>query len=278
MLTQDDIDHLRGWIGRGETLSGTLSQELVDRFRASFDMPVPEGEALPQLLHFCLAQPVAPTAALAVDGHPEKGGFLPPVPLPRRMWAGGEILFHAPLVVGAPVRRHSEIADVQVKQGRSGTLCFVTVRHRIESGGELAITERQDIVYRAARGGTPAVPDDPQPRPADRRRSVTPSETLLFRYSALTFNAHRIHYDHPYTTGTEGYAGLVVHGPMQATLLCQFAADLASAPLTRFSFRSTAPILGTAPFDLCADLSEGVARLWTARPGGPVAMAAEARW
>lgn len=277
MLTQDDIDHYADWIGRTEEHNGTLSRELVDRFRATFDMPLSDAGDLPMLLHFCLAQPVAPTAELAADGHPHKGGFLPPVPLPRRMWAGGEIILHAPLSVGAPIRRRSHIEDVQIKQGRSGILCFVTVRHHIDCDGELALTERHDIVYRGTEGG-PAKAAASTDRAPTHSRSVTPSEALLFRYSALTFNAHRIHYDHPYTTDSEGYDGLVVHGPMQATLLCQYAADLAGKPPARFSFRSTAPIVGTAPFDLCADFSEGKATLWTARPGAGPAMLAEAEW
>lgn len=278
MLTQDEADHLSGWIGRTEVHTETLEQGLVDRFHATFDRTVPADGALPMLLHLCLAQSVAPTAALAADGHPARGGFLPPVPLPRRMWAGGEFVFHAPLTVGARIRRLSRIEGVTVKQGRSGVLCFVTVGHRIESDGQLAITERQDIVYRPAEGARPPAAVPAGPRVPARRHSVTPSEALLFRYSALTFNAHRIHYDHPYATGAEGYPGLVVHGPLQATLLCQFAADLAGAMPSRFSFRSSAPILGTAPFDLCADLQDGSASLWTQRAGDGPAMIAEATW
>lgn len=281
MLSSDEIAHLSGWIGRSEEHSELLGAELVARFRATFDIETPADGALPMLLHLCLAQPVAPTAALAADGHPAKGGFLPPVPLPTRMWAGGAFTFHAPLRVGAQIRRLSRIEAVTVKQGRSGELCFVTVRHEIESDGQPAITEQQDIVYRAANtgpGAAPAAPVAASGGAAVQRRRITPSEPLLFRYSALTFNAHRIHYDHPYATGTEGYSGLVVHGPIQATLLCQYAADLAGAPPARFSFRSTAPILGTAPFELCADLGAGRARLWTERPGGGAAMLAEAEW
>ena len=290
MLSQDEIAHLSRWVGRGEERSETLSAELVARFRATFDMVEPVDGALPMLLHLCLAQPVAPTAALAADGHPARGGFLPPVPLPRRMWAGGAFTFHAPMTVGARIRRLSRIEAVTVKHGRSGELCFVTVRHEIESDGQPTLTERQDIVYRPAETArlppaSPAAPpaaDSAEAKasfgPALQRRRIIPSEALLFRYSALTFNAHRIHYDHPYATGPEGYSGLVVHGPMQATLLCQYAADLAGAPPARFSFRSTAPILGTEPFDLCADFGEGRAQLWTGRPGSAAARLAEAEW
>ena len=272
-----DIDHLSGWIGRTEEHDDHLDRTLVERFCATFDLASPQDDAAPLLIHFCLAQPVAPTAALDGDGHPHRGGLLPPVPLPRRMWAGGDITFLAPLAAGMAIKRRSRIQDVQIKTGRSGTLCFVTVEHEIEADGTLAITERQDIVYRAAQGGSPA-PRPAEDRPAQERRSVTPSEPLLFRYSALTFNAHRIHYDLPYATGTEGYSGLVVHGPMQATLLCQFATDLAGQAPRRFAFRSTAPILGTASFDLCADLKDTEARLWTARPGNGPAMKADAYW
>lgn len=272
-----DIDHLSGWIGRTEEHDDHLDAGLAARFRATFDLADPQDGTAPLLIHFCLAQPVAPTADLAEDGHPHKGGFLPPVPLPRRMWAGGDITFHTALRVGAPIKRRSQIADVQIKSGRSGTLCFVTVEHQIDADGKLAITERQGIVYREAQSGSPTlrVQED---QPAQQTRHVTPSEPLLFRYSALTFNAHRIHYDERYTTGTEGYSGLVVHGPMQATLLCQFAADLAGTAPRRFAFRSTAPILGTAPFALCADLQDAQATLWTARAGAGPVMTAEAYW
>lgn len=270
-----DIDHLRQWIGREESHSEELTRGRVDQFNATFDREATEEDA-PLLIHLCLALPAAPTTELGPDGHAARGGFLPPVALPRRMWAGGEFIFHGPIRVGETVTRRSVIRDVALKQGRSGALCFVTVDHEITSDGRPALTERHDIVYRDVTA-TPRKTPDAAPQGA-HSRTVTPSAPLLFRYSALTFNGHRIHYDKPYTTGTEGYPGLVVHGPMQATLLCQFAADLQGRAPKVFSFRSLSPLFDDVDFSLNAEEVEAGLRLWTAASGGPVAMEALATW
>ncbi|THD84699.1 protein dehydratase [Aliigemmobacter aestuarii] len=276
---QIDIDHLRQWIGREERATEWLSAGLARQFNATFDREAPcdEGDEAALLVHWCLAQPAAPTASLGPDGHPARGGFLPPVPLPRRMWAGGAFRFHAPIRVGDLVERVSTIRDVTLKQGRTGPLCFVTVDHAISANGQPALTERQDIVYREVTAAARVAPAEPAPE-APHRRRITPSATLLFRYSAMTFNGHRIHYDKPYATDVEGYPGLVVHGPMQATLLCQFAADLRGAMPERFDYRSLSPLFDDADMLCCAtDEGDGL-KLWTARPGGPVAMEAVAEW
>lgn len=274
-----DIDHLRTWIGREETRSEVLTPVLAERFNATFDRtgPTGEGDEAPLLIHLCLCLPAAPTSELGPDGHAEKGGFLPPVPLPRRMWAGGAFAFHAPLRIGAHVTRRSVIRDVTEKTGRTGRLCFVTVEHEIASDGTPALTERHDIVYREAQGAG-APPSAPAAPAGEHSRRIPASPALLFRYSALTFNGHRIHYDAPYSTGTEGYPGLIVHGPMQATLLCQYAADLKGRTPARFEFRSRTPIFDTSVFTLNAAAEGEVVRLWTAAEGGPVAMEAEAVW
>lgn len=276
-----DLDHLREWIGREETRSELLTDALVERFNATFDRqgPLETGAAAPLLIHLCLGQPAVPTAELGPDGHPARGGFLPPVPLPRRMWAGGEVAFHDDIRIGEVVTRRSAIADVTLKEGRTGTLCFVTVNHHVTSGGRDVLTERQDIVYRGADkpGGAPHPAPEPAP-PGDNRREITATPAFLFRYSALTFNGHRIHYDTPYTTGEEGYPGLIIHGPVQATLLAQYAADLRGAPPTRFSFRSLSPIFDTQDFSLNATSDGDDMKLWTAATGGPVAMTARAIW
>ncbi|MFA7432127.1 MAG: MaoC family dehydratase N-terminal domain-containing protein [Gemmobacter sp.] len=273
-----DPDHLRQWIGREETASEQVTPALAARFNATFDRQdeTRPGAAAPLMLHWCLAQPAAPTAGLGADGHPARGGFLPPVPLPRRMWAGGALEFLDDIRIGETVTRRSEIRDVTVKTGRSGTLCFVTVGHSMSSDGRPVLTERQDIVYRAAGG-----PDTPAPVPAPEgaaRRVVTPAPPLLFRYSALTFNAHRIHYDTPYVRGKEGYPGLIVHGPLQASLLALFAASLRGTRPARFSFRSLSPLFDTADFSINATGEQDALRLWTAQTGGPVAMEARAEW
>lgn len=271
-----DIDHLRSWIGREETDSELLTVTKARQFNATLDRAsdtAPGAEA-PLLIHLCLAQPIAPMSALGRDGHPALGGFLPPVPLPRRMWAGGGFTFHAPIRIGATVTRRSTITDVAVKQGRTGPLCFVTVSHEITSDGAPALTERQDIVYREASSAMTPTPSAAPP--GTQNRSLTPTSTLLFRYSALTFNGHRIHYDAPFATGTEGYPGLIVHGPLQATLLCHYAQEIKEMAPKHFRFRSLSPLFDDAVITLNAETSAEGLRLWTARPGGPVAMEATA--
>ncbi|MYZ46326.1 FAS1-like dehydratase domain-containing protein [Propylenella binzhouense] len=275
-----DMDHLKSWVGREDTGSEILSEELARKYHAMLDMPgapPAHGAAAPQLIHFCLAQPAVATAGLGPDGHPARGGFLPPVPLPRRMWAGGALTFHHDLKVGDLVRRVSRVADVSLKEGRTGPLCFVTVAHRIEANGVLAIDERQDIVYRGADSGG-AGKSPPAAESGAFVEPVAVGAPLLFRYSALTFNAHRIHYDRSYATEVEGYPALVVHGPMQAALLRNFATKLRGAPPRRFSFRGLAPLFDTDTVALHARAEGDGLVLWTARDRGPVSMAAEATW
>ena len=209
-----DIDHLKTWIGRTEEATDTLTVRLADAFAATLDRAdtYAEGDEAPLCLHWCLAPPTVPESATGPDGHPARGGFLPPVPLPRRMWAGGKLTFHAPLQVGDTVARRSRIDDVALKTGRSGTLCFVTVMHEIVSPRGTAIEERQDIAYREITPTGPlAAPSEPGPEP-DVAEHFEASPLLLFRYSALTFNGHRIHYDRTYAVEEELYPGLVVHG------------------------------------------------------------------
>ncbi|WP_294607210.1 FAS1-like dehydratase domain-containing protein [uncultured Roseovarius sp.] len=278
-----DITYLQDWIGRVQTDSEVLSPRLVRQFNATFDRTsgTAPGDAAPLLIHLCLAQPIAPMAELGRDGHPELGGFLPPVPLPRRMWAGGAFTFHDPIHIGQEVIRRSTITDVQMKQGRSGALCFVTVRHEVTADGRPVLSERQDIVYRdipTAAADEPAKAGPAPARAGESTRVIVPHPTLLFRYSALTFNGHRIHYDKPFCIETEGYPGLVVHGPMQATMLCQLAADLKGRTPARFTFRSLLPIFDNTNFSLNASPDGDGLKLWTAAAGGPVAMEAQATW
>ncbi len=283
-LSAVDLETFRGWIGREDQSADVVSADLVRKFRATFDaatdgpVDVPQaGGVAPRLIHFCLAQPAVPTSQLGEDGHPQRGGFLPPVPLPRRMWAGGALTFHGDLRVGDDVVRRSRIADVTVKEGRSGVLCFVTVHHIIAVDGAARVEERQDIVYRGADGGAPAK-TPPAAASGKHRRAIDPSPPFLFRYSALTFNGHRIHYDRRYATGVEGYPGLVVHGPLQATLLMNFATAVRGMPPARFSFRSVSPLFDNDPVLLHARADGDGLKLWTARPDGPEAMIADAAW
>lgn len=278
-----DLDHLKQWVGREEVSRARASKGLVDRFNATLNRSqvVIEGDPVPELLHLCIAPTSAMSRELGEDGHPERGGFLPPVPLPRRMWAGGQFEFVAPIRVEEVVTRRSVIRDVKVKDGRSGTLCFVTVDHRIESNDRTAIVERQDIVYRGLDESGAGSQQKPNPAPAPEgswRETIVPTPQLLFRYSALTFNSHRIHYDVPYTRDVEGYPGLVVHGPLQATLLLHFAKQLKGRTPSSFKFRSTSPLFDNTPFTLNAREDEEGLALWTARTEGPIAMEARASW
>ena len=284
MIGKPDLDHLRQWIGRSTEASDIVTAQLVKGLRASLFMAIGDpkpGDAAPFTVHWCLAQPVFPMSELGPDGHPARGGFLPPVPLPRRMWAGGELEFIDPLRVGDQATRTSRIADVTMKTGSTGALCFVSVEHLIGTPRGPAIRERQDIVYRdmsTPPASAPARPATPPPA-ARHRESHMADAVLLFRYSALTFNGHRIHYDRDYVTGVEGYPGLIFHGPMQAALLVEFAAKLhgGKAP-AKFSYRGVQPLFEGSEFSVNANDIEGGAELWTANSAGQPTMKGTATW
>lgn len=277
-----DLTPLRAAIGIETCVRERVDASAVARFRATFDLEstVSDGDAVPPLFHFCLCQPVVSTSQLGEDGHPAGGSIEAPKALPRRMWAAGKVTFHHPIRAGQSATRTTKVTDVVLKEGKSGALCFVTVRHDLMSDGVPAVTERQDIVYRANESSNRGPARVPAQAPeGEDRRDHDITEALLFRYSALTFNAHRIHYDMPYTRDVEGYSGLVVHGPLQATLLCQFATDLGGRAPQSFAFRSQAPIFGAGPLRLHARTRDyGSLDLWTATPDGPVAMHATAHW
>lgn len=280
-MSKVDIDQLRQWIGREERASEMLTEALVSRFEATLGASLAriKGEA-PLAIHWCLTQPAVAADNLGVDGHPARGGFLPPVPLPRRMWAGGQLTFIAPLRIGENITRISRIADVIHKQGRSGELVFVTVEHEIHSGSTLAVRDTQNIVYRAEDTGSAQQPSTAAdtPRIADNCETVEATTTLLFRYSALTFNGHRIHYDLDYARHEEGYAGLVVHGPLQATLLLHLASRMNSNRTPQhFSYRGVAPLTHGGQFSLNAAPVEGGLDLWTAGQDGVTRMTASVK-
>ncbi len=269
---------LQDWIGRTETQTDTLAAAQAARVALTLDHATPpaEGAPLPPLWHWAFFPPRARQSVLGADGHPKLGGFLPPVPLPRRMWAGGRLTFHAPLRIRDAVTRETEIAAVSEKQGKQGGLVFLTLRHRLSTATGLAIDEEQDIVYRGASSTARPAPADGPPPDADWRDTVEPSPTLLFRYSAATFNAHRIHYDLPYATGEEGYPALVVQGPLTATLLADALVRHTGGRLASFAFRGQAPLFADAPFHLCGRRDGDAFRLWAEGPGGYVAMSADA--
>jgi 3-methylfumaryl-CoA hydratase len=280
-----DLDHLRQWIGRSNEASDIVTAQLVRGLRATLFLDIGEprpGDAAPFTVHWCLAQPVLPMSELGPDGHPSRGGFLPPVPLPRRMWAGGELAFLDPLRVGDEVTRSSQISDVTMKTGSTGALCFVSVSHLISTTRGVAIRERQDIVYRALASGpqsnAPAKPVAPPPAAAHRERHMA-DPVLLFRYSALTFNGHRIHYDRDYVTKVEGYPGLVFHGPMQAALLVECAARLhGGAAPKKFSYRGVQPMFDGSEFSINANQTTDGMELWTANSADMPTMKANAEW
>ena len=274
-----DIDHLKTWTGRQEVLEDRLGLAPPAALSATLDRddPAPaDGDTLPPLWHWLYFLPRARQSEIGPDGHPRRGGFLPPVPLPRRMWAGGRLSFLAPLHLGQTVRRVSTIADVSAKSGRSGTLVFVLVRHEVFGPAGLAITEEHDIVYRdpPALDAAPAVPQ-PAPTGEAWRRDLTADDVLLFRYSALTFNGHRIHYDRRYVTTEEGYPGLIVHGPLLATLLLDLFRRHDPRPVKSFNFRALSPVFDTTPFSVCGSPGDDGAQLWVRRADGALCMQAE---
>ena len=279
-----DLKTLQTWVGRSESRSDLVTAAPLAGLAATLDRddpPPAEGTPVPPLWHWLYVLPQAPAHEIGDDGHPRRGGFLPPVPLPRRMWAGGRLVFERPLRVSERVERESTILSVDGKQGRSGTLVFVTVQHRYRAGGDVALTEEHDIVYRDAPqpGAAPAAPP-PAPAPADAafERQVVLDPVLLFRYSALTFNGHRIHYDRPYVTGVEGYPGLVVHGPLIATLLLDLLRrQQPDAAVRRFEFKALRPLFDIHPFSVCGrPEGAGAFALWARDHEGALAMQARA--
>ena len=265
MIDNDQLAHLRSWMGKSETTSDQITPTSVRGMSATLDRddaaPV-AGTTLPLLWHWLYFLPQARQSELGADGHPTRGGFLPPVPLPRRMWAGGRLQWETanPMRVGETVERVSTIRSVTHKAGRSGELLFVLVEHRYSNANGLALTEEHDIVYRAA-----AEPGAPEPSPQTPplagqeswSRRIVPDDVLLFRYSALTFNGHRIHYDRQYVTEVEGYPGLIVHGPLIATLLLDLLRrNMPTAQVRRFSFKAVRPTFDLNAFQVFGKVSD----------------------
>ncbi len=273
---------LQAWIGRSETVHDSLGSTPVAALSAMLDYPTPvagRGDALPPLWHWLYFLPLHRQSDIGPDGHARRGGFLPPVPLPRRMWAGSQMTFQAPLRVGDAVARTSTIDDVTVKHGRSGQLVFVKVRHELRCNGatEPALAEIHDIVYRAAKQPGDAEPP-PQAAPlGEWHKTIVPDDVLLFRYSALTFNGHRIHYDRRYVTEVEGYPGLIVHGPLIATLLLDLLRrEAPHAQLTSFRFKAVRPTFDLHAFSVNGRRDGNTVKLWARDHEGWLTMGASA--
>jgi len=285
-----DLTACKAWIGKTTEEVDIITPRLLAEYRVTFEpfLATIPGVEVPLGFHWCLSPVLAPISELGRDGHPAKGGFLPPIPLPRRMWAGGSIDYSAPLRPNDHVRRRSTIVSIDAKQGRSGPLCFVGVRHDFHTDRGLALSELHNIVYRDEapfiRESGPAAPPDTaasvaaDQAPLESSWTVTPTPTMLFRYSALTFNGHRIHYDQPYARTVEGYDGLVVHGPMQATLMLNLAAASRGAMPRRFTYRGLAPLIAGQPFLVRLQHAADSLRCVTQVADGPINMQGEATW
>lgn len=276
------MDTLQSWVGRQETTTDHITAMPLAALAALLDRepvrPAP-GEPVPLLAHWLYFLPLHRQSALGEDGHAERGGFLPPVDLPRRMWAASRLRFVAPLRVGDTARRISTIGAITRKQGRSGPLVFVRVDHRIVVRERVAIEEEHDIVYRGAPPADGERPARAAPPAAalQWRREVRPDPVLLFRYSALTFNGHRIHYDRSYVTQVEGYPGLVVHGPLLGTLLIDaLCTGVPGVRVARYAFKALRPVFDTAPFRVCGRRDNGRALLWIEDAEGALCMEASA--
>jgi 3-methylfumaryl-CoA hydratase len=274
----DEFDRLRQWVGKKESKTDAVSAWPAAALAATLDRSDPEprpGDELPPGWHWLYFLETKPASELGPDGHTKRGGFLPPVPLPRRMWAGGRIEFLRPLHIGDAIRRDSEILSVEPKRGRSGNLVFVTVRHTISAGNAVAVREEHDIVYRdAAKPAEPPPQGKPAPAQAAWRHSLIGDPVLLFRYSALIFNAYRIHYDLDYVKNEEHYPGLLVHGPLQTTLLLDLCRRHEPRPIKKLDYRAQYPIFHTERFTVNGNPGANgkQAELWTANAAGNYAM------
>lgn len=239
-MQNSELEH---WIGRVDESFSTVSVEISEKLSATVGGEAAQtGAPIPHLAHWCAFTPKPPMADLGRDGHPKLGGFLPPIELPRRMWAGGALEFLAPLHVGSQISRRSTITSITQKEGAAGPMVFVTVTHELSEGGRLAICETQDIVYLEIPDVFSPPPAKPTPTQPDLVESVDVNEAMLFRFSAVTFNAHRIHYDLPYAKTVEKYPGLVVHGPLQAMLLMQAGKRFSRKSPRTFNFRGVHPM------------------------------------
>ena len=283
MSTKVDIDHLRKWIGKIDNVTDYVTPIVEQRYRATLNMDIgnpKDGDPVTSGLHWMLGWNLVKNDELGVDSHPALGEFLPPVPLPRRMWAGSEIKVLKPIRVGDKVIKQSTVADIQVKEGRTGLLCFVTAEYNFLVNDEVTINEKHNIVYRdiSKSGGGSGYSKD-IPEKADLSEKIFMHPTILFRYSAIGFVGHRIHYDHPYTVNEENYPGLIVHGPLQATYLLRAAEKLMGKPVKSFTHKVMAPVFANSEYMVGVDkMDDGSVSCWGATKELGVTMRAEAKF
>ena len=283
MSTKVDIDHLRKWIGKIDNVTDYVTPIVEQRYRATLNMDIgnpKDGDPVTSGLHWMLGWNLVKNDELGVDSHPALGEFLPPVPLPRRMWAGSEIKVLKPIRVGDKVIKQSTVADIQVKEGRTGLLCFVTAEYNFLVNDEVTINEKHNIVYRdiSKSGGGSGYSKD-IPEKADLSEKIFMHPTILFRYSAIGFVGHRIHYDHPYTVNEENYPGLIVHGPLQATYLLRAAEKLTGKPVKSFTHKVMAPVFADSEYMVGVDkMDDGSVSCWGATKEFGVTMRAEAKF
>lgn len=276
-----DIVHLQEWSGRSQSGAESVTSLQAAQLSALFDRldPVESGAVVPGLWHWANAFPPVRQSSLGSDGHPVRGGFLPPVPLPRRMWAGGALSFERPLLIDVPFQRLSRIGNVTLKEGGTGPLVFVEVHHELSQDGEVAIVETQNIVYRDDQpAGQQVAAGKPAPTDGETVLAWRPDEVALFRYSAATFNGHRIHYDRAYARDVEGYPGLVVQGPFTATMLFTVLSTQLARPIARFSYRGMKPLFAGRDVTIAfRKAGDGQYAVWAADDEGAVGMMAEAQ-
>ena len=283
MSTKVDIDHLRKWVGKIDNVTDYVTPIVEQRYRATLNMDIgnpKDGDPVTSGLHWMLGWNLVKNDELGVDSHPALGEFLPPVPLPRRMWAGSEIKVLKPIRVGDKVIKQSTVADIQVKEGRTGLLCFVTAEYNFLVNNEVTINEKHNIVYRdiSKSGGGSGYSKD-IPEKADLSEKIFMHPTILFRYSAIGFVGHRIHYDHPYTVNEENYPGLIVHGPLQATYLLRAAEKLMGKPVKSFTHKVMAPVFADSEYMVGVDkMDDGSVSCWGATKEFGVTMRAEAKF
>ena len=283
MSTKVDIDHLRKWIGKIDNVTDYVTPIVEQRYRATLNMDIgnpKHGEPVTSGLHWMLGWNLVKNDELGVDSHPALGEFLPPVPLPRRMWAGSEIKVLKPIRVGDKVVKQSTVADIQVKEGRTGLLCFVTAEYNFLVNDEVTINEKHNIVYRdISKSGGGSGYSKEIPERADLSEKIFMHPTILFRYSAIGFVGHRIHYDHPYTVNEENYPGLIVHGPLQATYLLRAAEKLMGKQVKLFTHKVMAPVFANSEYMVGVDkMDDGSVSCWGATKEFGVTMRAEAKF